>query len=210
MLEPIELRDSTPLLGLEDYNSDSLGDEWFDLLNQADSMKALGTDTSYNFLPSFEVADSQSDMLLGAADSATAVATIAPQGINQRFWTLSTYAKATVNGRYGCAAAVSEKLQMAGVPISDAATVSQVDVSLRERGWSVETYLLPGCVAFAHTPGSGWRRGGGNAHVGIVDKHGRICNNESKGGGLWKCEPLSEAFRPKLSQRYLLCPPGSQ
>ncbi len=127
-----------------------------------------------------------------------------------KMWRGSSYGKWTDGGRYGCAAAATEVLQKAGVRIPDAGTVGQADSSLRRLGWH-KTPLSqrgPGCVVIGYTAGTNWRKGGGNAHIGIVDSSGRVCNNESRGGGLWKCESLSGAIRPKYNRKYALCPPG--
>ena len=194
----------------DDGSSTKLSDESIELMQQMKFAVDPGCETTSSLLPEFEIAQANGNWFNLKRNTAKVVAANASTGINQRFWALSSYANLTGDGRYGCAAAVSEKLQASGVPIADAALVSQVNDFLEDIGWIKEPInpLKPGCVAIGHTPGTRWRNGGGNAHLGIVDNDGRICNNESKGGGLWKCEPIADALRAKLSRRYQLCPPS--
>lgn len=162
----------------------------------------LGIVTTADFRPGEEDRD-----LLHLTGGSSRIASVAEGAEGREMWRSSSKADLTLGGKFGCAASAAEVLQRGGVRVPDAATVGQLDNSLRRRGWSRGSVSerQPGCVVIGHRGGS-WKDGGGKAHIGIVGTdRNSICNNKSRDGGVWTCEPLASAI--PYPNRYSLCPP---
>lgn len=111
------------------------------------------------------------------------------------------------SGRLGCAAAVSEVLRDAGVRGVRSAGVAQAAEQLTRQGWTQHSGLdkaEPGDVVVV-VRRSGWRNGGGGAHIGIVGEDGKVYHNKSK-TGRWTEDSLQRTFGGGMS-RFILKPP---
>lgn len=111
------------------------------------------------------------------------------------------------NGRLGCAASVSEVLKDAGVRGVHSAGVAQAAEQLTRQGWTQHSGLdkaEPGDVVVVARR-SGWRNGGGGAHIGIVGENGKVYHNRSS-TGRWTEDNLGRVFGGGMS-RFILKPP---
>lgn len=111
------------------------------------------------------------------------------------------------NGRLGCAASVSEVLKDAGVRGVHSAGVAQAAEQLTRQGWTQHSGLdkaEPGDVVVVARR-SGWRNGGGGAHIGIVGENGKVYHNRSS-TGRWTEDSLGRVFGGGMS-RFILKPP---
>lgn len=111
------------------------------------------------------------------------------------------------NGRLGCAASVSEVLKDAGVRGVRSAGVAQTAEQLTRQGWTQHSGLdkaEPGDVVVV-VRRSGWRNGGGGAHIGVVGENGKVYHNKSS-TGRWTEDSLQRTFGGGMS-RFILKPP---
>ena len=111
-------------------------------------------------------------------------------------WT--RFAASVQGGRLGCAASVSEVLRNAGVDVKpDAGAYNLAQQLIRKGGQVVPVnQLRPGDVVYGGGPNAA--NGGGNAHIGIVEKvvNGQVyvgANSSSRGAWLSN-QPIMNAF----------------
>lgn len=129
------------------------------------------------------------------------------------------YRKVTKNGELGCAVSVSKILIESGAvgKMGVKESVASLDSALRDRGWKPldkDEPVKAGYVVIGYNSDTNWKKGGGNAHVGIVSDLGLIWNNSSRAGlgwgePRWIAEPQVIALRPwKYDRTYVLKPTG--
>lgn len=126
----------------------------------------------------------------------------------EELWRQSPYKKLTVDGKFGCAASASVALEHAGYKYANSPTVGGLDAQLQNHGWTVHKAkdAQPGDVMVAYN-GKDWRKGGGDAHVGIVAEDGGVYNNSKRNNHRWTNEPAGVAFGD-YGNRYVLRPPA--
>lgn len=117
----------------------------------------------------------------------------------KKLWT--EQAKATKNGRLGCAISTSEVLEDAGLDIDKETGACALVEQLQDRGWDkiAVWQAQPGDVIYGARPGTNAAKGGGNAHVGIVgeDKAGKLMVYANVSAtGRWTYEAAKRAFSP--------------
>lgn len=111
------------------------------------------------------------------------------------------------SGRLGCAASVSEVLRDANVSGVRSAGVAQAAEQLTRQGWTQHSGLdraEPGDVVVV-VRRSGWRNGGGGAHIGVVGENGKVYHNKSS-TGRWTEDSMQRVFGGGMS-RFILKPP---
>ncbi|HEY9870861.1 MAG TPA: hypothetical protein V6D08_16975 [Candidatus Obscuribacterales bacterium] len=148
----------------------------------------------------------------------------AEAGVGKRMWALSSTAGWTENGNLGCAAALSEVLQRAGVNVKDTALAANLAHQLTDNlGWkripaTVENMKkYPSSVVYGHSGGWNDWGGGGNAHIGIVGEtvDGRVwVYDNSSATRVWTHRPLQESsFVPGNARfgnnMWILVPPAA-
>ena len=139
---------------------------------------------------------------------ATSVANAADRFDGQKMWQKSPYAEATVNGKFGCAAAVSEVAQAAGFKYLDSPTVGGLVTQMERHGWTKHhiSDMQPGDAAIGYNKGTNWKKGGGNAHVGFVGNDNLVHNNSSRNGTKWTGETVDVSLG-KYDSHYVMRPP---
>ncbi len=125
-------------------------------------------------------------------------------------WAETKYEPQVQNGRLAGAASVSTLLQDLGYKYADSANVGTLSSQLVKQGWKMLplSEAQPGDVVYGGKVGKDWRKGGGNAHVGIVGQDGQLLHNQSS-TGLWKADSIKDSF-PKDqygNQIWVLRPP---
>lgn len=134
---------------------------------------------------------------------------LASESVGQRLWAKTKFARVVQNGNLGCAASVSECLQRAGFAYANDAGVGGLVDRLTRNGWTKHAFheAKPGDVIYGHK-GSGWRNGGGNAHIGIMGENGHAYANSS-GNGKWIHAPVERIIGSRFGQnRFCLRAPG--
>ncbi|MBX9666098.1 MAG: C40 family peptidase [Candidatus Obscuribacterales bacterium] len=135
----------------------------------------------------------------------------AAQGLDgKRPWAHTKYEPQLQNGRLAGAASVSTVLQNLGYKYADSANVGTLSNQLLKQGWKMVTLseAQPGDVVYGGKVGTDWRKGGGNAHVGVVGEDGKFWHNQSA-TGLWTADSIRDGF-PKeqyANQVWVLRPP---
>ena len=116
-----------------------------------------------------------------------------------KLWT--DYSEATRNGRLGCAISTSKVLRSAGLDIPKITGAAALVDTLEDKGWKKVdvSRAKPGDVIYGEKPGTNAHKGGGNAHVGIVEgydsgsKKLMVYANVSR-TGKWTNSTSSSAF----------------
>jgi hypothetical protein len=116
------------------------------------------------------------------------IAKNAAADVGQQMWTHYGDNKDVQNGKYGCAASVSEVLQQSGYAYADSTTVQGLQQELQAKGWSTTTTPQPGDVVLGYR-GTGPDSLGEGAHTGIVGPGQTVFNNKS---GTWEQTPLGD------------------
>lgn len=134
----------------------------------------------------------------------------AASSVDKRLWAQSDFANSVKGGRLGCAASVSEVLQMSGFNYANSAGVGGLVDILKQNGWTRVplNQAQPGDVVYGGKPGTRWWEGGGNAHIGVVGESGQVFHNSS-GRKRWVEDDLTSVFNSKRfgDNRWALRPP---
>lgn len=135
----------------------------------------------------------------------------ARKSVDRRLWAQSDFANSVKGGRLGCAASVSEVLQMSGYEYANSAGVGPLVDILKQQGWTQIPLdrAQPGDVVYGGKPGTRWWAGGGNAHIGVVGEDGQVFHNSS-GRKRWVQDDLTSVFNKKRfgDNRWVLRPPS--
>ena len=123
------------------------------------------------------------------------IAQAAEKNAGTKPWADSKYSPQVENGRLAGAASVSMVLQDLGYKYADSANVGKLSEQLIKQGWSMvpADQAKPGDVVYGGRLGKDWRAGGGNAHVGIVGKDGKVWHNDSA-SGKWQQDSMADSF----------------
>ncbi|MDZ4837292.1 MAG: hypothetical protein SGJ27_26195 [Candidatus Melainabacteria bacterium] len=125
-------------------------------------------------------------------------------------WSDTKYSPQVQNGRLAGAAAVSVVLQDQGYKYADSANVGKLTDQLIKQGWSMvpADQAKAGDIIYGGRLGKDWKAGGGNAHVGIVGKDGKVWHNDSASGN-WQQDSIASSFQEGKfgNQVWVLRPP---
>lgn len=123
------------------------------------------------------------------------IAQAAEKNAGTKPWSDSKYSPQVQNGRLAGAAAVSMVLQDLGYNYADSANVGKLSDQLIKQGWSMvpADQAKAGDIVYGGRLGKDWRAGGGNAHIGIVGKDGKIWHNDSA-TGKWQQDSMADSF----------------
>ena len=126
--------------------------------------------------------------------------------IGKAMWGISDFRNSVRGGRLGCAAAVSEVLQLAGIDYANAAGVGNLVGQLMNNGWTRAplSQAEPGDVV-VKVRSRNWRQGGGGSHIGVVGEGGKVYHNSSS-RKVWVEDNLRTRFGGGLD-RWVLKPP---
>lgn len=110
-------------------------------------------------------------------------------------WSDTKYAPQVQNGRLAGAAAVSMVLQDLGYEYADSANVGKLSDQLIKQGWSKvpASEAKAGDIVYGGRLGKDWKAGGGNAHIGIIGKDGKVWHNDSA-TGKWQPDSMADSF----------------
>lgn len=138
------------------------------------------------------------------------IALAAEKNAGTKPWADSKYSPQVENGRLAGAASVSMVLQDLGYNYADSANVGKLSDQLVKQGWSMvpADQAKPGDVVYGGKLGKDWRAGGGNAHVGIIGKDGKVWHNNSA-SGKWQQDSMADSFPESKygNQVWVLRPP---
>jgi hypothetical protein len=139
------------------------------------------------------------------------LASVAGSFDGAQVWRNSKYADLTIDGKYGCAASLSLVLRKAGFKYADSPVVGQLVSQLERHGWTPHpaSGAREGDVMVGYNQGTNWKKGGGNAHTGVVRADGTVYNNSSRQNMTWVAEAPDVAFG-QYTSRYVLRPPQKQ
>lgn len=138
------------------------------------------------------------------------IVSAAENSVGKAMW--KDHASVVAGGRYGCAATVSEILQLAHASNADSASVTDLSDQLQRKGWTLHklssTKVSPGDVVYGLEPGAS---SSGSGHIGIAGINGIGYDNSSKEGVLKKRSTASWLTADRFGdERFVLKPPTSK
>lgn len=116
--------------------------------------------------------------------------------IGQQVWKDHADSRLLQDGRIGSTASISKILQGLGYKHATSPLAAGLAKQLLESGWKPVALdnLKPGDVIYGGKTAD-WHKGGGNAHMAIVDADGTILHNNSE-TGTWERAKIEDIYQP--------------